>query len=127
MENENRIVLEKSILISVIGCLEALSSGCISIDESEHYIFSPRTTNKLNELKISSDIISIIEKGCELEDIESLLPDKLEITISELKNEAMDLLKKYDEISDYVLKEDVDDSIEKLKISNRYIGNGIFI
>lgn len=99
MENENRIIIEKSILISVIGCLEALSSGCISIDESEQYIFSPRTTKKLNELKINGDIISLIEKGCELEDIESLLPDKLEITISELKNEAMGLLKEYDENS----------------------------
>ena len=94
----NKLILEKKLLISIIGFLEAIYTNCISISESESYIFSPRIVKMMNELNISPSIILIIEKGCELEDIESLLPEKLMITVCDLKNEAVNLLMKYEEI-----------------------------
>lgn len=91
----NKLILEKRLLISIVGCLDALACKCISISESESYIFSPRIIKIMDGLDINPNIIIIIEKGCELEDIDSLLPKELMTTICDLKNEAINLLMEY--------------------------------
>ena len=40
-------------------------------------------------------IIDILEKGCELEDIESLIPDRLLKVINELEKETLEIIKEY--------------------------------
>lgn len=91
----NKLILEKRLLISIIGCLDALASKCISINESECYIFSPRIIKIAEGLGINPKVIIIIEKGCELEDIDSLLHRELVTEIYNLKNEAINLLMEY--------------------------------
>lgn len=52
--------------------------------------------NQLKEKKYRESLIEILEKGCELEDIDSLLPQNLEKYIDELKLETLEEMKKYE-------------------------------
>jgi len=83
---------EKFILITIIGITESLLNNTITIFDAEKAIFSPFSVNLLKEQNIHESIIDLVEQGCELEDIESLLPDKLNDTISSIKIEAIKLL-----------------------------------
>lgn len=86
---------EKMILISLVGILELLKNKKILIDEAEKYCFSPYMINKLKAIKCNDKIIDILEKGCELEDIASLIPDQLLKVIDELEQEVLELIKEY--------------------------------
>jgi len=55
----------------------------------------------LTEKGISENIIELVGLGTELEDIESLLPDKLKCEIQEIKKKAMG------ELSQRMLRENV--------------------
>ena len=88
---------EKILIINIVGVLEILGKGYISINESEKFLFSPHVVNKLKTIKCDIKIIEILELGCELEDIASLLPHKLATNIDELKQKAIDLIKSYAE------------------------------
>ena len=89
---------EKIVLIVLIGILETLKRNTLSIDEAEKFLFSPRTVARLKKIKCDEKIIDILERGCELEDIESLIPDELLENISILETEVLELLNNY---SDY--------------------------
>ncbi len=80
MEKED----EKLLLVILIGIFEALKSNNLSIREAERFLFSPYIFNKLKAKKCSSKIINIIERGCELENIKSLIPEHLSNAIEEL-------------------------------------------
>ena len=81
------------LLVSIIGLLDSLKSGILAIEECEQYLFSPYTLEILRRKGIDKRIIDIVHLGTELEDIESLLPDRLEANIQELYDEAKELLK----------------------------------
>lgn len=101
LKNKNEI--EKFLLISIIGLMNSLKEDLITIDECEIYLFSPYSINKLLELKIDREIIDLVEEGCELEDVESLVPEKLKNNIDNIKIRAIDLLSKIsnEEIHEY--------------------------
>lgn len=87
---------EKIILIAMAGTLEAIKNGGITIEEAESFLFSPYTEKKLRAKKCKKEIIELVQKGCELEDIVSLIPEELNNVIDELKQEIYLLLKKYE-------------------------------
>ena len=89
--------IEKLLLINILGTLEALKNKKVSIDESEAIIFTPYTFFTLKKKGINKKIIDLIHEGCELEDVESLCPDKLDNVIEELKQRTLTLLDKYEE------------------------------
>lgn len=86
---------EKLVLVSLLGIIAALKDNSLTIDEAEKFLFSPHMVNKLQIGKCNKKIINIIEKGCELEDIASLIPDKLLKSIDELEQETLEILKEY--------------------------------
>lgn len=86
---------EKFILVSLLGIIEALKNDSLAIDEAEKILFSPHMVNKLQTGKCNEKIINIIEKGCELEDVASLIPDKLLKIINELEQETLEILQEY--------------------------------
>lgn len=86
---------EKLILINLVGIFEALKKKRLSIREAEKIFFSPRMVNRLKFLKCNEKIVDILERGCELEDIASLLPDKLIKVIEELEENSFDIMKQY--------------------------------
>lgn len=86
---------EKVLLISIIGILETLKRGGLSINEAEKFLFSPHMIAKLKEKKCSNKIVDILERGCELEDISSLLPHRLESNIDKLIEQSCEVMKTY--------------------------------
>lgn len=92
---DNQDLNEKMLLICIIGVLEAIKGGGVSINESEKFLFSPHIIQRMRERQYDESIIEILEKGCELEDIASLLPQNLIENIEEIKEEALELMKKY--------------------------------
>lgn len=86
---------EKIILISLVGIFESLKNDSMSIDEAEKFLFSPYMINKLRAKNCNLKIIDILEKGCELENIASLIPEKLLKIINELKEETLEVMKEY--------------------------------
>jgi len=84
--------IERFILILNIGLAFALEKKILSIEEVENFLFSPYSMNKLEELKVNKDIIRLINLGCELENVERLIPDKLELSIDEIKATSAKLL-----------------------------------
>ena len=91
-------VHEKKILIQIVGVLEAISNETITITEGEKYIFSPRMVKKLTDERCDVRIVNIVEEGCELEDIESIVPKKLKETLFSLKEKTLEILKSYETI-----------------------------
>lgn len=85
--------IERVFLIIQIGILECLKSGAIRMEEAELFMINPYIVNNLKKYGINESIIKIFEEGCELEDIESLLPDRLSSNIQLLINKCNDFLK----------------------------------
>lgn len=94
----DKLANEKILLISIIGTLEALKNGKISIAEAEKFLFSPHTISRLKEVQCNAEIIDILERGCELEDIASLLPERLVQNIDGLKVQALEELERHKKI-----------------------------
>ncbi|MCR4679553.1 MAG: DUF3969 family protein [Lachnospiraceae bacterium] len=93
-------VAEKVILVQLLGIFKAIEKNLITVSEGEKFLLSPRTVRKLTELNCNEVIIDIINEGCELEDIESLIPDKLLENVQNLTVQVENLLMTYDIIDD---------------------------
>lgn len=95
----------KFISFLALGVLTSLEKKLISIDEAEGYIFKPSLVNFLEEINATEELINIINLGCELEDIESLIPEKLQSNIEDLLNKTLSVIKKSDDFGRFVDKE----------------------
>lgn len=91
---------EKMLLIAIIGNLDSIRNNGITIDEAEKFLFSPYMISELTKKGCDTNIIEIIKEGCELEDIASLIPEKLNDIIDEMKQKSLMLLKNYEEIKE---------------------------
>ena len=88
----NKIVTEKAISITLLGVLEAIKGKSISIDEAQAFIFSPRIVTMFRKAGVAHNVLEIIEKGCELEDIELLIPEELDKVIENMVLEIHGIL-----------------------------------
>lgn len=84
------------LLVSIIVTLEVLKENGLTINESEKYLFSPHMIQRLKEWNCDKEIIDIIEKGCELEDIATLLPLEFVDSVVKLKKETLAIIKQYE-------------------------------
>ena len=84
---------EKELILKMIGIFEAIEKKTITIEEGEDILFSPKNIKKLEQDGCDSRIIAIIWEACELEDIESLLPMRLDEIINDLKDKSLELLR----------------------------------
>jgi len=80
--------IERLVSIIQLGLLYALEKNIINVEETEGYLFNPFTVNQLKMYGLSEEVISIISEGCELEDIQSLMPEKLSTNINRLKEQV---------------------------------------
>ncbi|EFF3068176.1 DUF3969 family protein [Escherichia coli] len=63
------------------------------MDEAEGFIFKPSTSKTLNAASQSKNLIDIIDSGCELEDISSIIPENLSGNIDKLINQTLDFIR----------------------------------
>ena len=102
---------EHFLMIFEIGLLTALKGNAINIEECEAFLFNPYTMEILRKHNINNNIIDTIHIGCELEDIESLLPNKLDESVLYLIEKNMGNLKKIKELKlpiDKIIREIID-------------------
>ncbi|MEZ4865815.1 MAG: DUF3969 family protein [Caldilineaceae bacterium] len=90
---DNNTEIERLLAILNIGLCVALEQGALSIEAAERYLYTPYTLGKLEQLGISSQLLHIVHLGTELEDVESLLPEKLAESLAEIKQASLDILK----------------------------------
>ncbi|EPI03158.1 hypothetical protein D920_00312 [Enterococcus faecalis 13-SD-W-01] len=98
---KNKEDANKFILVSAIGLLESLEKKLLTINECQQYLFSPYSVSILEKERLDEKVIKIVELGCELEDIESLLPNELNTEIKNLKEQAKNALKKINSNPDF--------------------------
>ncbi|MCE4057176.1 DUF3969 family protein [Pseudomonas sp. Au-Pse12] len=63
-----------------IGLLTAFRRESITLDEAEWILFRPATAHTLQLKGLSPELCSLIMEGCELEDTQSLWPERLDAT-----------------------------------------------
>ena len=86
MNEFGKIDLEKLILIVNLGVLHSLRNNYIDINEAEYFLYTPYMLRLLKENNYSIDLINMIHKGTELEDLKGLNID--------FKNEVDNILSK---------------------------------
>ncbi|WEZ08478.2 DUF3969 family protein [Priestia flexa] len=86
--------LEKILLLNVIGLIEGLDGNFITIEEAEKFLFSPYVMTLVDSMGVSKELLEVIHLGTELEDVESLIPEKLSESLIEIKEKSINLLKK---------------------------------
>ena len=89
--------------ILIIGILTAFHNGKITLDDAWHLLFRPGVIDCLESKLISKSIINILWLCTELEDVESLIPDKLGEETIKLINQLLANLDDFDGLSDHVL------------------------
>lgn len=77
--------LQKLILLVNLGILHSLENDYITINEAEHFLYTPFMMNLLKKNKYSKNLIDVIHRGTELEDLESFNLD--------VKNELKEMFK----------------------------------
>jgi len=90
--------LDKFFSIVVVGLAFALKEKSISVVEAERILFSPYMAVQLARSGCSSGLVDLIERGCELENVESLIPQKLIGVIDEILSGSLGEVKKIEEI-----------------------------
>jgi len=69
--------IERLILTVHIGLLTLLKNGGIGFRDACDHLYNPYSVKYLRKRGVSPRVIDLILLGCELEDYESLMPDKL--------------------------------------------------
>ena len=74
----------------IIGLCDALMENALSIHEAEHYLFSPRTMKIFEK---DPELMDLIHTATEFENLQSLVPTKLDSAIADVRRRALDALK----------------------------------
>ena len=93
--DENKKDINISICLLMLGTIDAIKSGSLSIMESERYIFSIFFMNKkiVRHLKLDKKVVELIHLSTEIEDVESLIPEKLDYCLEDLRQEILETMK----------------------------------
>lgn len=86
---------EKRILVQTLGILYSLKYRLITIDESEQLLFRPGVTIMLKNKGCNRKVINLLEYCCEIEDIESILPNIYDEKLNEFIEKTIKDLKLY--------------------------------
>lgn len=99
---ESKRETEDFLAIFALGIISALEEKVIELENAEKYLFNPYSLNKLNEANADEKLIEILHLGTELEDIKSLIPNKFDKNIIDIKSRIIMLLKSRDISNDSV-------------------------
>lgn len=90
----NNEQLEKLLLIISIGVIEGVKKEVLTIEEAENVLFTPYIMDFIQTKKIAPEVLDIVHLGTELEDIDSLIPEKLAACLTDIKQQSIELLEK---------------------------------
>ena len=92
---ETKDQLEKLIALQTLGIVTGLIHSTLTIEDAEKILFNPYLLEKLEAQPVSQEILDLIHLGTELEDVESLLPEKLTNSLYELQQKSIKQLEQY--------------------------------
>ncbi|MDI9093423.1 DUF3969 family protein [Providencia rettgeri] len=95
----------KFISFLTLGVLTALDKNLISIDEAEGFVFKPYLAKFLEQIDSDEKLIEIINLGCELEDVECLIPEQLQASIEELIQKTITVISQNEDFDRLIDKE----------------------
>ncbi|MDQ9027745.1 DUF3969 family protein [Acinetobacter nosocomialis] len=90
--------LEKLILLVNLGILHSLKNNYIDINEAEYFLYTPYMLKLLKENSYSIDLINIIHRGTELEDLDRFNID-FKGEVEKMFKECEDMIKNLPETS----------------------------
>lgn len=90
---ESKIETERFILLMNIGLMTALKNGSITIEDAENYLYSPYSAKKLEKLGSGKEVITLINLGCELENVKSIIPHELINSMDDIEMQSKELLR----------------------------------
>jgi len=82
--------------ILCLGIVESINNNVLSI--KEYYFISPFTAQILKEKGSSDELVNIIYLLCELENVERIVPSKLESSLEDAKDKLIKYLDSMPEI-----------------------------
>jgi hypothetical protein len=92
LEMDDRTELSQIVAVMSLGLCAAIEGGSVSIEEAERRLFNPQMLSRLGTLGVSEALIEIVHLGTELEDIWSLIPDRLGESLAEMRSKALTFL-----------------------------------
>lgn len=81
----------KFVALHCVGLLVSLRDGYVSLNDVGRF-FLPRMVRVLRKQGIDPRVVELVCLGCELEDVESLIPDKLRENVDLLLKSFFDYL-----------------------------------
>ncbi|ENE0104531.1 DUF3969 family protein [Escherichia albertii] len=105
---DNKYV-DKFMRILLSGILQSLKEGAITIDESELLVFRPFISSLMQRNGCDGKLVHIIDLGCELEDIESQVPETFEAVIQSLMTKTSDYI--HAKKDDYPMSDNVENIV----------------
>ncbi len=93
---EDKTEIEQWVATMSLGICAAIVGGSLSIAEAETRLFNPHTLEQLETLGLALDLIEIVHLGTELEDVQSLIPERLSESLTEIEAKALAFLNSID-------------------------------
>jgi Protein of unknown function (DUF3969) len=89
---EERPEIERWVAVMSLGICAAIAKKGMSIEAAESRLFNPRTLAQLEKLGMTQNVLDILHLGTELEDIQSLAPERLRDSLEEIQAKALEIL-----------------------------------
>ena len=92
LQVEGKEQIETFISLLHLGMLTAMKQERIKTEQTTRGLHNPYSCIQLEKLGVQKEVISLLETGCELEDIQDLLPESFPSAIDDAIEETMEVL-----------------------------------
>jgi hypothetical protein len=89
---DDRTEVSQMVAVMSLGMCTAIVAGSLSIEDAERRLFNPQVLARLTELELPEALIEIVHLGTELEDVQSLIPDRLGESLAQMQAKALAFL-----------------------------------
>jgi Protein of unknown function (DUF3969) len=89
---DDRSDVSQLVAVMSLGLCAAIAGGSVSIAEAERRLFNPKVLAQLTGLGVAESLLEIVHLGTELEDVQSLVPDKLAESLAQMQSKSLKFL-----------------------------------
>ncbi|NJM47157.1 MAG: DUF3969 family protein [Alkalinema sp. RU_4_3] len=88
----DRSDVSELVAVMSLGLCTAIAGGSVSIEEAERRLFNPKVLAQLTGLGLSESLLEIVHLGTELEDVQSLVPERLSESLAQMQAKSLAFL-----------------------------------
>ncbi len=89
---DDRSDVSQLVAVMSLGLCAAIAGGSVTIEEAERRLFNPKVLAQLTGLGVAESLLEIVHLGTELEDVQSLVPDKLAESLAQMQSKSLTFL-----------------------------------